>query len=521
MSKKNDDNVTSSDIVPSIESVKLRQIPTRGECIMSYMVDSDEVFITKNGRYLVSTPTINSDIKKHYEDFYPKIQIQLDKKADPKEKLKILKEELKKEAKETGILDEFSAEYKKIQYYLKRELIGYGIIDVLINDTKIEDIICTGYDKYIGIVHRDVSEFTHLKTNIKFGQSILLDEFLRKILQKIPISPSRSAPIIYATMKEKHRLTVTWEDVITRNGHEFYIRKFPQIPLTIIDLLQKGTITELMAAYIWLLTDARSFHLIYGETSSGKTTLINAMLCMSRPDWHVVTIEDTQELQVPHYYTSTYVTKTSPYKVDFKDDIGMEELVRLALRAEIQLAIIGEVRGKEATYAFRSGESSHGGMLSFHADSPESAISSLTSPMHGINYNQLKQLGTMIRVEKTSKKKTNKRIRRITDITEIIPQYNTEISAKNETKSEIQLKQIFSYDAKTDSFSPNTIEELLELNSFRMKKACDKLGINDLKSDLIKRIKILRECKTKKKKTPDQVIKYIGENYYQIKHEKL
>ena len=95
----------------------------------------------------------------------------------------------------------------------------------------------------------------------------------------------------YCSTKNNDRITITWKNEISRPGSTLAIRKFPKKPYTITHLLESKVISPLMAAYVWIMNDARSFSFIVGETGSGKTTAINALVCMSNPRWHILTIE--------------------------------------------------------------------------------------------------------------------------------------------------------------------------------------------------------------------------------------
>lgn len=108
-----------------------------------------------------------------------------------------------------------------------------------------------------------------------------------------------------------------------------------------------------------------------GGTSSGKTTLLNAMIDAMPPDERIVTIEDTAELQV---HARNHVA------LETSLGITIRELVRFSLRIRPDRIIVGEVRGAEAFDLMEALNTGHpGSIVSFHADSADTAPARLES----------------------------------------------------------------------------------------------------------------------------------------------
>jgi type IV secretion system protein VirB11 len=108
--------------------------------------------------------------------------------------------------------------------------------------------------------------------------------------------------------------------------------------------------------------------LIAGGTSSGKTTLANALLAqMGELDERVILIEDTRELQSPAPDTVALRTRAGA--------VTMADLVRSTLRLRPDRIIVGEVRGPEALDMLKAWNTGHpGGIATVHANSAGSAL---------------------------------------------------------------------------------------------------------------------------------------------------
>jgi P-type conjugative transfer ATPase TrbB len=151
-------------------------------------------------------------------------------------------------------------------------------------------------------------------------------------------------------------------------GPCFSIRKPAQRLYTLDDYAADGIMSATMADALRAAVTQRFNILIAGGTSSGKTTLANALLAEMRwVDARVILIEDTRELQSPA--PDTVALRTRP------GIVSMTDLVRSTLRLRPDRIIVGEVRGPEALDMLKAWNTGHpGGIATVHANSAEAAL---------------------------------------------------------------------------------------------------------------------------------------------------
>jgi len=195
----------------------------------------------------------------------------------------------------------------KFIYYLKRDFLGYGKIDLLIRDENIEDISCNGYNTPIYVWHRN---YESIPTNIIYKSPEELDRTVIRLAYRSGRQVSISHPIMEGTLPEGFRVQITLEEV-SKRGDTFTIRKFRENPFTIIDLIKYGTLSAEIAAYLWILIEHGRSIMICGATASGKTTLLNSLSMFIKPEMKVVTIEEVSYRD--HIIRSTEISaKTAP-----------------------------------------------------------------------------------------------------------------------------------------------------------------------------------------------------------------
>jgi len=265
----------------------------------------------------------------------------------------------------------------KILYHAERDLVGFGRIDPLMRDPNIEDISCDGVNRPVYIWHRN---YESIETNLEFGNDEELDNVVVKLVHMAGKHVSSAFPIVDASLPGKHRLAVCYRREVTPFGTAFSIRKFREDPYSIIDLINLGTFSEEMAAYLWLCLENRASLMVLGGTAAGKTTALNALTCLIKPGSKIITIEETAELNLPHENWVSLIARQS-YGLGGSSvgEVTLFDLVRTSMRHRPDVLIVGEVRGQEAYVLFQALATGHGGMCTMHAENLDSAIKRLTS----------------------------------------------------------------------------------------------------------------------------------------------
>ena len=326
----------------------------------------------------------------------------------------------------------------KIKYFAVRDFIHLGRIEPLMRDHMIEEISCDGTNIPLYVWHR---EHESIPTNIKFEKDAELNNFARKLAYICGKHVSMADPIVDATLPDGSRINLTLGHEITKRGSTFTIRRFRADPITIIDLIKFGTVSIDIAAFMWYLAEKKSTMLIAGGTASGKTTALNALSTFIKPGQKVVSIEDTQELNLPHENWVPAVSRQT-----FTDtqvgEINQFDLLRAALRQRPDIIIVGATRGKEAYTLFQAMATGHGGFSSIHADSIDATLTRLTSAPMDVpkaliaNSLDLVTLQLKIRVG-------NKSARRIIQV--------SEIDGIDEKTGNLKTNTVFKWNPSTDT----------------------------------------------------------------------
>jgi len=257
-------------------------------------------------------------------------------------------------------------------YYLQRNFLGYGKLDPLMNDDKIEDITCNGPDIPIFLYHRG---YANIQTNRVFGGDEL-NKFVLKLAQKADKQLSLSTPLIDAALPGGSRAQITYSDIISSKGSSFTIRKFRADPMTPVDLVANHTYDLGLMAHIWLAVENQKSMIISGGTASGKTSTMNAVSFFIPPVAKIVSIEDTREIQLPHENWLPMRTRES-ISVTGTGNVGMFHLLKSALRQRPEYIIVGEVRGEEAQTLFQAMNTGHTTYSTVHAGNVRETVNRL------------------------------------------------------------------------------------------------------------------------------------------------
>jgi len=272
---------------------------------------------------------------------------------------------------------------------------------------------------------------------------------------------SIASPLLDASLPDGSRIQMTYGSEITRRGSTFTIRRFRVDPLTISDLITFRTLSAEMAAYLWYAIENRASVLVAGGVAAGKTTMLNCLSMFIKPEFKIVSVEDTAELNLPHENWIPSVVRVGGFG-EKAGAITLFDLLKAAVRQRPDYIIVGEVRGEEAYTLFQAMATGHLGMCTIHAESADSAIHRLESEPMNIPRSLLTMIDAVLVQGRTEV--NGKPARRALSVTEIV--------GLDPRTKDILTNAVYRWDAKTDSFSYYG-------RSYVLQRVMKKTGLNE------------------------------------------
>ena len=281
-----------------------------------------------------------------------------------------------------SIIDEVilqQEQYKFLPVSISRKLRGelfdsFRRLDVLQNfveDTTITEIMINGPNHIFvekgGVLQRQEQVFES-------------EEKLRDVIQQIVAGCNRvvneASPIVDARLEGGSRVNIVM-DPIALNGPIVTIRRFPDKPIDIQQLIENHSITAQVAEFLKTLVKARYNIFISGGTGSGKTTFLNVLSGFIPKNERIITIEDSAELQLQGVDNLVRL-ETRNKTAEGCTEISIRELIKCSLRMRPDRIIVGEVRGAEAADMITCLNTGHEGSLSTgHANSARDMLGRL------------------------------------------------------------------------------------------------------------------------------------------------
>ncbi|HUC66904.1 MAG TPA: CpaF family protein [Stellaceae bacterium] len=262
------------------------------------------------------------------------------------------------------------AEQGRVKRRILDEMVGFGPLEPLLADDSISDILVNG-PRQIFVERRGRLELT----DITFADDQHVLNVASRIVTKAGRRIDESSPIADARLPDGSRINVIIPPLALR-GPMLSIRKFSKTDPSIEALAQSGSLSPAMATLLSIAARCRLNMVISGGTGAGKTTLLNALAQMIDPGERIITIEDAAELQIglPHVAS----LETRPPNLEGRNEVGMRDLLRNALRMRPDRIILGEVRGAEAFDMLQAMNTGHDGSLcTIHASGPREAMTRL------------------------------------------------------------------------------------------------------------------------------------------------
>ena len=262
-------------------------------------------------------------------------------------------------------------EMTRLRQEIFHSLRKLDILQDLVDDPSITEIMINGADSVFVERGGGLEQLP-----LRFSSAERLLDVVMRIVSACNRVVSESSPIADARLPNGDRVNVVLAPTAL-NGPILTIRRFPEHPIEVKDLLAYGSLSGELADFLKALVRAGYNIFISGGTGSGKTTFLNAMSAFIPEEERVITIEDNAELQIRHIPNLVRLEARSA-NVEGCIPINIRDLIRTSLRMRPDRIIVGEVRGGEAVDMIQAMNTGHDGSMSTgHANSARDMMSRL------------------------------------------------------------------------------------------------------------------------------------------------
>ena len=360
------------------------------------------------------------------------------------------------------------SEKKEITDTIFNSMRRLDVLQPIIDDKSVTEIMINGPDSIF--IERDGKVY---KKNVRFESQRKLEDVIQTIVSKVNRTVNESNPIADARLTDGSRVNVVLPP-IALNGPIVTIRKFPEKPMTMEQLIKFGSVTQEVAEVLHNMVRAKYNIFISGGTGSGKTSFLNALSNFIPKDERIITIEDSAELQIVGIENIVRL-ETRNANTEGKGEITIRDLIKSSLRMRPERIIVGEVRGPEAIDMLQAMNTGHDGSLSTgHANSTKDILSRLETmvlsgsniPLDAIRQQIASAIDIIIHLARLRDKS-----RRTMEITEVVGYKD----------GNIQLNPLYVFEEEGEDEEKRVIGKLKRTNNQMVKKFKFKMaGISDV-----------------------------------------
>ena len=264
-------------------------------------------------------------------------------------------------------------EKRKLRRDIYNSIRKLDVLQDIIEDPSITEIMVNG-TKDIFIEQNGVIS----RCSISFESEEKLEDVVQQIVSQSNRIVNASTPIVDSRLADGSRVNIVLPP-IALDGPVITIRRFPENPITIDQLIEYESITLEAAEFLKNLVIAKYNIFISGGTGSGKTTFLNVLSNYIPTSERIITIEDSAELQL-RGVANLVRMEVRNGNTEGNNLVSIRDLIKTSLRMRPDRIIVGEVRDEAAIDMLQALNTGHEGSLSTgHANSPADMLSRLES----------------------------------------------------------------------------------------------------------------------------------------------
>lgn len=265
-------------------------------------------------------------------------------------------------------------ERASIIIHLQKDLLGWGVLQPLIDNKEVTDIHVYDYQTVV-LQRGKVSE----TTGLHWPSHSSYVSFIDRLLLRLGKSLTTQQHTVDAALPNGVRICAVHESVCGQRGPLLCIRVPRMMETTLENLVTYQVAPPLIVNYLAaLIRSGEATFMVAGETGTGKTTLMKCLGTQFGPNESIVAVEDTPELNFQHPYFRSLVSR--PPNTEGVGEVTLQEHIKTTLRMTPTRVILGEMRTPYAAEAFlESAQTGHVGMSTVHARNARETLVRLES----------------------------------------------------------------------------------------------------------------------------------------------
>ena len=350
----------------------------------------------------------------------------------------------------------------KLASILVRHTIGFGLMEVLLQDSNLQDVVLNAPISLNPIYVRH-GTYDECYTNILLSQEDA-DSWAAKFRMISGRALDESNPVLDTDLSLEHvraRISVV-QRPLSPNGLSYAIRRHRDYPWTLSLFIKNKMLDSFSAGLLSFLIDGARTMLIAGTRSSGKTSLLGALMLEIKSKYRIILVEDTLELPADYFRKLNYdilSMKVRSALSETTNEVSAEDGIRTSLRLGDSSLIVGEIRSNEAKAlyeAMRVGALANVVAGTVHGSSPYSVFDRIVNDLQ-VPITSFKATDLILVANPVKSPDGLHSVRRIVQLTEVRKHWN------KDPLEEGGFVDLLNYNVEKDILEPS--DDLINGNS--------------------------------------------------------